>query len=135
MSISHSLFIIWMQILPFWKSYEMIYNFHLEHIFRFWCLIRKKQTKSSIALEFWQHRNLNLQQLYLTIYNSYWGDSRAKRKMLKPTYLHKNFMIIGHLDYEIWTDKDSLLWMIHNGQHDKTKPNYLFIISLNLNLN
>ena len=89
---------------------------------------------NSTILEFWQHRNLNLQQLYLAIYNRYWGDIKAKRKMLKSNYLHKIFMTIGHLEHEIWTDKGGLLRMIQNGQQDKKKPNYLFISSLSLNL-
>ena len=42
MSISYTIFIIWMQILHFWKAYEILYNFHLEHIPRFWRLVRKK---------------------------------------------------------------------------------------------
>ena len=54
--------------------------------------------------------------------------------MQKSTYLHKFFMTIGHLEHEIWTDKGGLLRMIQNGQQDKKKPNYLFILSLNLNL-
>ena len=135
MSISQSLFIIWLCSIPFCKSYEILYNFRLEHFFRFQRLLSQIQTIRSTVPESWQHRNLDLQQLYLSIYNSYWGDSRAKRKMLKSTYLHKNFMTFEYLDYKIWTDKDRLFRKIQNGQHDKTKPNYLFIISLNLNLN
>ena len=135
MSIPHSVFIIWLRILPFWKAYEILYNFDLEHFSRFWRLLCQIQTTSSTVPEFWQHINLILKQLYFTIYNRYWGDSRAKRMMLKSTYLHINFMTIGQLFYEIWTDKDRLLRLIKNGQHDKMKPNYLFIIFLNLNLN
>ena len=128
MSISYSLFIILMQTLPLLEAYEILYNFHLEYFFIFWCLLSQIQTTSSTVPEFWQHRNLNLQQLYLTIYNRYWGDSRAKRKMLKSTYLHKIFMTIGQLEHEIWTDKDRLLRMTQNWQHDKTKPNYLALV-------
>ena len=134
MNISCSLFIIWMRNLHFWKAYEILYNLYSEHIPKFWRLIRQKQTKSSTAPDFWQHRNINLQQLYLTIRNRYWGDYRAKTKMQKSAYLHKIFMTIEHLEHEIWTDKCELLRMIQNGQ-DKKKPNYLFISSLNLSLN
>ena len=134
MSISYSLFILWMQISPFWKAYKILYNFHLEHIPRFWCLFRQKQMTSSTAPDFWQHRNINLQQLYLTIRNRYRGDSRANRKVQKSTYLHKIFMTIEHPEHEICTDKGGLLRMIQNWQQDKKKPNYLFISSLSLNL-
>ena len=83
----------------FLEIYEILYNFHLEHFFRFWRLLSQIQMTNSTVPEFRQHRNLNLQQLYLTIYNRYWGDSRAKRKMLKSTYLHKKFMIIEQLEH------------------------------------
>jgi hypothetical protein len=95
MNISCSLFIIWMQNLHFWKACEILYNFHLKHIPRFWRLIWQKQMTSSTVLDFWQHRNINLQQLYLTNHNRYWGDSRAKRKIQKSTFIHKIFMTIG----------------------------------------
>ena len=67
---------------------------------------------SSTALDFWQHRNINLQQLYLTIRNRYLGDSKAKRKMQKSTYLPKIFITIEHPEHEIWTDKGRLFKVI-----------------------
>ena len=67
-------------------------------------------------------RNVNFKQLYLTNQIRFRGYSRGIRKILKSSYFHKNFIIVGLVDLDQHWDKGRLLRKTDPREQDIPNP-------------